>query len=120
MNGILIAAHGSRAKHTIDTLNAIVEMVKSKLPDTCIEIGYMEFCEPNISDGLKHLTDMGIKSIKVVPYFLFDGIHIREDIPNEINKFLAQSSIPDVRIEMGKTLGADERLAEIVVDRIKE
>lgn len=116
MNGVLILAHGSRAKKTQDTLDAVVSMVRSKLPDQLIEVAYMEFCDVNIEKGLTMLIEKGIKNIKVVPYFLFEGIHIKEDIPTEIAAFLANHK--DITVTMGETLGVDERLADILVDRI--
>ena len=83
-----------------------------------VEIAYMEFCEPDIKQGIEALIKKGVDTIKVVPYFLFDGIHIREDIPSTIHEVLKE--YPHVTVEMGKTLGADRRLAEILIDRIKE
>lgn len=118
MNGVLILAHGSRVKSTKDTINAVVDMVRTKMDDMPIEIAYMEFCEENIEHGIKTLSDKGVDHIKVVPYFLFEGIHIREDIPNEIDEIL--KSYPGITVEMGNTLGVDERLADILVDRIAQ
>ena len=118
MNGILIAAHGSRVVKTLETLETVVNMVKIKLPETIIEVGYMEFCEVDIVGGLNLLKNQGVKSIKVIPYFLFEGIHIRMDIPEEIKKFTDEN--PGISVSFGNTLGTDERLADILVDRIKE
>ena len=118
MDGVLILAHGSRAQKTQDTLNAVVEMTKKKLPNTIIEIGYMEFCNVNIEKGLNLLVEKGVTKIKVVPYFLFEGIHIQEDIPNEIAEYLKDK--PELEVTLGSTLGADPRLADILVDRICE
>jgi len=42
----------------------------------------------------------------------------KEDIPAELEGFKKQ--YPKVTITMGKTLGADKRLADIIVDRVKE
>lgn len=92
-------------------------MVRSKISDMPIQIAYMEFCEENIEHGIKTLVDKGVTEIKAVPYFLFEGIHIKEDIPNEIGEIL--KDYPNVKLEMGHTLGVDERLADILVDRIK-
>ncbi|MGL5439255.1 MAG: sirohydrochlorin chelatase [Filifactoraceae bacterium] len=116
MKGILLAAHGSRAKATELAMEEIVDMVRKKLPEEMIEVGYMEFCEKTIVGGLETLANKGAKEIKVVPYFLFEGIHIRQDIPEEIEKFT--STHPDVKVTMGSILGVDERLADIVADRI--
>lgn len=117
MRGILILAHGSRVEATKRTINEVVDMVRSKITDMHIQIAYMEFCEENIEHGIKTLVDKGVTEIKAVPYFLFEGIHIKEDIPNEIGEIL--KDYPNVKLEMGHTLGVDERLADILVDRIK-
>ena len=117
MRGVLILAHGSRVEATKKTINEVVDMVRSKISDMPIQSAYMEFCEENIEHGIKTLVDKGVTEIKAVPYFLFEGIHIKEDIPNEIGEIL--KDYPNVKLEMGHTLGVDERLADILVDRIK-
>lgn len=120
MKGVMILAHGSRIQSTRDTIETVVSMVREKidLKDTPVEIGYMELCEPNIYKAINTLVKKGVDEIKVVPYFLFEGIHIKEDIPNELNEALVD--YPGVKITMGKTLGADPRLADILADRISE
>lgn len=118
MNGVLILAHGSRVASTKDTINYIADIVREKMPEVPIEVAYMEFCEEDIKHGIKTLVNKGVTHIKAVPYFLFSGIHIREDIPNELNEIL--KDYDGVTVEMGKTLGADSRLADILIDRIKE
>lgn len=117
MKGIMILAHGSRVEATKNTINSVVDMVRGKI-DCPLEIAYMEFCEENIAHGVKSLVEKGVDEIKVVPYFLFEGIHIKKDIPEELAEALRD--YPNVKVEMGRTLGVDERLADILVDRINE
>ena len=116
MKGVLIVGHGSRRKETALTLESVVEMARKRLPYILVEIAYMEFSERSIPAGLDALTSRGANEIAVVPYFLFDGIHIREDIPEELKKYRAEH--PDVKITMGKPLGEDERLGAILADRV--
>ncbi len=118
MKGILVLAHGSRVKETQDTINSVVDMLRGKMGEIPLEIAYMEFCDVNIEKGIDNLVAKGVTEIKAVPYFLFNGIHIKEDIPNEIEQALKKH--PDVTVTLGKTLGADPRLAEILFDRISE
>ena len=118
MKGVLIAAHGSRQKSTEQTLEAVVDMARRKLPGALMEIAYMEFGEKDIPSGLRSLVESGADEIAVVPYFLFDGIHIREDIPEVLKEF--GDGHKNIKITMGRPLGADERLASILLDRIKE
>jgi len=116
MKGVLVVAHGSRAKETEATLEAIISVVKAKLPDTSIECAFMEFSERTLEKGISALVARGATDIKLVPYFLFSGIHIKEDIPNMAAECAAK--IANIKIEMGEPLGIDKRLADILIDRI--
>ena len=116
MKGVLVIAHGSRAKETEDTLDEVLSMAKTKIPETIIECAFMEFSDRTVDKGISALAAKGVTEINVVPYFLFSGIHIKEDIPNMITTSAAR--FPDVKVKMGEPFGTDERLADILVDRI--
>ena len=118
MTGILLLAHGSREGDTEKTMRQITAYVKADLQNDMIEQAYLQFRHRNLEKGLLSLIGRGADDIKIIPYFLFEGIHIKEDIPAEIREF--NKIHPDVRITMGKTLGADKRLAEIVADRVRQ
>ena len=118
MKGILVVSHGSRQKSTEQTLETVVNLTRRKLPEMMMETAYMEFGIPNIRGGLDLLLHRGVDEIAVVPYFLFDGIHIREDIPEILEEFEAGN--PGVKVSMSKPFGADPRLAEILFDRVCE
>jgi sirohydrochlorin ferrochelatase len=118
MRGILAIAHGSRAKETEATMDAVLSAVKQKMPGIVMECAFMEFSERTVEKGVSALVAKGVTEIKIAPYFLFMGIHMKEDIP----KMAAEcaKNHPGVKIIMGEPLGADERLADIFVDRIKD
>ena len=122
MKGVLILAHGSRRKETENTLKAVIGALKEELEQTGevneIETAFLQFSERNLHAGLKALTDKGVEEIVVAPYFLFEGIHILEDIPDEIAGFTKQ--YPHIKIRLAKPLGKDKRLAMILKDRIME
>ena len=118
MKAVLILAHGSREKNTEKTLEWVVEGVRKKLHSHLIEGAYLQFSEKDMEAGIINLMAKGAKDITIIPYFLFEGIHIREDIPSEI-KALKQK-YPEVTIHFGRILGNDERLVDILVDRIQE
>ena len=118
MKGVLVVGHGSRRKETEQILQTIVEMARDMLPEMPVEIAYMEFGERNIPTGLDSLTAVGVDEIAVVPYFLFDGMHIRQDIPQALEEY--RQAHPNLSIKMGRPLGADKRLAEILAARITE
>ena len=117
MKGILVIAHGSRIKETEKTLVAILNMVREKTPDLCIEHAFMEFSDQTPAKAVQSLLDKNVTEIKVVPYFLFMGVHLSEDIPNIIKECMIDH--PNVKVVMGEPLGIDVRLADILIDRIK-
>jgi len=131
MKGVLVIAHGSRAKETEATLETILSMVEKKLlgmngraacgvsgqPETIIEFAFMEFSDRTVEKGVAALAAKAVTEIKIVPYFLFMGVHLKEDIPNIVAECTV--SYPDIKITMGEPLGVDERLSDILVDRIK-
>ena len=118
MTGILLLAHGSRESDTEQTMRQITQYVQEALQNDMVEEAYLQFREKNLEKGLLSLIVRGADDIRVIPYFLFEGVHIKEDIPGEIAEFQARH--PAIKITMGKTLGADRRLAEIVADRIRQ
>jgi sirohydrochlorin ferrochelatase len=115
---VLAVAHGSRAKGTEAALDAVVAMVMSKLPGMAIECAFMQFSDRTLEKGVQSLIAKGVTEIKIVPYFLFMGVHMKEDIPRMAAGCAAD--YPDVEIRMGDPLGIDERLADILVDRIAD
>ncbi|GHU60113.1 sirohydrochlorin cobaltochelatase [Clostridia bacterium] len=116
MTGVLILAHGSREAQTIETMEKIERMVKDGLPDVKIRSAYLQFNDINLEAGLNALIADGVTDIRVVPYFLFSGVHIREDIPAEIDEFL--KGHPGITVKMGGAMEADPRLADILKDKI--
>ena len=50
----------------------------------------MEFASPSIENTLVELFNDNVTEVIVLPYFLSAGNHVVRDIPEEINKVLAQ------------------------------
>ena len=100
---------------TEETMHQITQTTRELLQNDMVEEAYLQFRDKNLEAGLMNLIGRGADDIKVIPYFLFEGVHIKEDIPAELAEF--QRNHPGITITMGKTLGADRRLAEIVADR---
>lgn len=118
MKGILVLAHGSREKSAEVTLRKIISILKEEIKDCIIEYALLQFSQANVKNALDKLVERGAKNIKIIPYFLFEGVHIRENIPKEIDEYMKSNK--DVKISIGKTLGTDKRLVEILIDRVKE
>lgn len=116
---ILIVGHGSRSTDAQDIFSEIVNMVTTKMPDKTVRGAHMELCSPSIESVIEDLvTNEEVTSISLVPYFLYKGIHIKEDIPNIIEDL--SNKYPHIKLKLGRPIGAEELLADILVQRALE
>jgi sirohydrochlorin ferrochelatase len=115
---ILLMAHGSRITGANDAVNEIAAMTKEMAGFDIVEVSFRENHSPNIQDGIDACVARGAGRILLVPYFLYMGAHVLQDLPAEIEE--AKLRHPDVEMAMGKPLGIHRKLAEIVVERIGE
>jgi sirohydrochlorin ferrochelatase len=115
---LLLMAHGSRIPEANDAVREIAAMVKKMTAFDIVEVSYREMHLPNIQQGIDACVAQGAERILLIPYFLFIGAHVREDLPEEMVQ--AKERYPQVEFAMGSHLGVHRKLAEVVVDRVAE
>jgi len=118
MQGIVIAAHGSRSQDVDVTMQFIMQRVRAQVTEIPVELGYLGMGTPTIEEALEQLRMQGVHTITIIPYFLFQGMHVKETIPEIAVKF--QQEHPELQVHVGKALGEDERLAAVLAQRIFE
>ena len=118
--GVIILAHGSRNELSVKgVLDELVSRVKALVPRG-VEVGWaaLWFNHPDLREAAETLISRGIKRLIVVPYFLFEGRHITEDIPRLIGEI--KEAHPGVEFILSDPLGLSESLIEEVAGRIEE
>ena len=115
---VLLMAHGSRIPEANDAVREIAAMVKEMTLFDLVEVSFREQHLPNIQQGIDTCVDQGAERIILMPYFLYMGAHVREDLPKEMAE--AEQRYPRVEFVMGGHLGAHRKLAEIVAERIAD
>ena len=113
---ILLMAHGSRIPEANDAVHDIAAMVKEMSGYPIVEVSFREQHRPNIQQGIDACVAQGAERVLLVPYFLFIGAHVQEDLPEEMVQ--AKQRHPGVEFAMGNHLGVHRKLAEIVTERI--
>ena len=116
--GVIILGHGSRAEEAVSVFTQIVNMVKEKVNYDLVKGAAMELAEPSLEQRAAEMVEQGVKEINIVPLFLFPGVHIQEDIPELIAGLEAE--YPEVEFNFGNNLGAEEKIAEVVAQRVEE
>lgn len=82
-----------------------------------VEGAYISLASPSVPEGLERCRRLGAERILVVPYFLFTGILV--------DRIHAQAAAwaderPEVVVVRGSHLGADRRLAQLVLERFRQ
>ena len=120
--GIVVLGHGSRA--SVGEANQVVfqitEMVKDKVGHTLVETAIMNHMSglQSLGESVERLIAQGADHITVAPMFFFNGMHIQNDIPKEISNIQEKHS--GVTVTMANHIGADARIADILVERVQE
>ncbi|MCL6610671.1 MAG: CbiX/SirB N-terminal domain-containing protein [Peptococcaceae bacterium] len=116
--GIILLSHGSRLPDAQATLADLVEKVKSGGKFDYVAGASLQFNQPDLPSAVAEAVSAGMDRVIVVPLFLYMGMHMKKDIPEIINE--ERKKYPHVRMDMTGNIGADRRLAEILLDRIGE
>jgi len=116
---IVILSHGSRLPEAQATLQKITALVSSGVNEKFIVEGAaLQFNQPDLPAAIARAADKGARQIVVVPLFLYLGLHMQRDIPEIIAE---QGNLyPGIKISMAEHIGADPRLLDIIMDRVRE
>jgi len=114
---LIIISHGSRSQDAVAAFTEIVDLVREKGEFDQVAGAHMEHSKPSIPQAIEQVAQTGAQEIVFVPYFLYEGIHIKEDIPHLLDEI--SRDYPDIRFKLAKPIGVEPVLAGILVDRAK-
>lgn len=114
---VVVLGHGSRAAGAAGALKAIADRLGNSL-DFPVRAASLQFNRPTLAECCRDLVSAGKKHVIIAPYFLFNGNHIRQDIPEEIEALSRE--FPEVEFTLAAGLGEDGRLADILEQRVLE
>jgi len=117
---LFVLAHGSKTKETEDALKQIMIMLEKDKDQTfdLLGFGFLQFSKPDFAQGIGNLVNKGAKEIVIVPMFLFQGNHMKKDIPKALEEL--QKNHKEVQFILAKHIGVDLRIADIIYERAKE
>ena len=125
-SGVLIVGHGSKLLFNKDLVVHMAKNLDARKEFSPVTAGFMQINEPTIKEGLEALVAKGVDIVYVQPCFLASGIHLTEDIPGELGFSKGQDegtikiSGKDIKLKYCGPIGNDDRIADILADRIKQ
>lgn len=83
---LIVFGHGSRDPLWAETLQALGERLRGTLPGTEVELAYLEFMQPTLAECVDGLWRRGCRDIVVLPAFIAEGAHLRQELPVLVEK----------------------------------
>lgn len=114
-NGLLVLGHGSKAAEADAIFTRIVDHVRQISAFEHVAMGSLQLSRPTFAEGVQALLEQGVEQMVIMPMFIFQGNHVKYDIPEELETLRRQH--PGVRFIMAGPIGADQRLADIIEER---
>lgn len=116
---IILLGHGSRRGRDTDLgLEEIRRRLQLRFnKGQRVRMAGLEFTPPSLEEAVLKLASDGSTHILVIPFFLFQGKHLKEEIPHAIERIRAL--VPWVSLRLAGNLGLDFRLLDMVEERVK-
>ena len=111
---ILLFAHGARDPGWAEPFRRIAGRLRAAQPDVRVELAFLELMEPRLAEAVATLSGEGIDRITLVPLFLAQAGHLKEDLPSLLDDIRRQH--PSVRIDVTAAIGDSESLTNAIAD----
>ncbi len=81
---LLLLAHGSRNPQWAQPMRKVLEELRARQPGIDAELCFLESMEPLLVDALQACAEAGSWQVLVVPLFLGQGNHLRQDVVRQV------------------------------------
>ena len=95
----------------------VIDQLRARRPGDAVLPAFMELAAPTVPDAVAEALRLGATELVVVPCFLFQGNHIKRDIPELLDK--VRTEHPGLVVRYAKPIGPDPRVAEILNERVE-
>ena len=114
--GIVILGHGSRKKTVGDSFRILVDRIAGRTPGAMVVPAFFSLGTPTLDEQVAVLVDEGASMIVIMPYFLYNGVHVEVDIPALVSRL--EHKYSHVRFKVLPTLENDPGLEDLLVNRV--
>jgi len=110
--GLVLFAHGARDARWAEPFLRLRDRVARARPEARIVLAFLEFMAPDLDAAVADLCAAGCRDIAMVPVFLGQGGHLREDVPNLLQRVAARH--PECKIRLAIAAGEDDAVLDAI------
>lgn len=116
MKALILFAHGARDPEWARPFHRIRALLNERLPGTPVELAFLEIMKPDLAAAMDQLIARGANAVTVVPLFMAQGGHLRQDLPRLIES--VRTTHPGVTIAMTSPIGEVEAILQQMAEWI--
>src|SRR4051812_12353920 len=115
--GIILFAHGARDPNWARPLDRLKRMLADRMPDALIESAFLEHMTPTLEDAAAGLVAKGATELSIVPVFIANGGHLREDLPRRVTAL--EANHPGVPVRIAPPIGEVDTILSAITGWIE-
>jgi sirohydrochlorin cobaltochelatase len=102
---MILFAHGARDPRWAAPFQRLQKITQESLPDAKVELAFLEFMSPNLTDLVNQLVVDGCEKVIVSPIFLGQGGHVLRDLPLIMTSL--RETYPKLELQQLEAAGED-------------
>jgi len=111
---IVLLGHGARDVRWREPFDRLAVRVAARAPTAAVTVAFLEVMQPDLAAAIERLVADQRLSIRIVPVFLGEGGHVREDVPRLIEA--ARLRHPEAEISLARAVGEDQAVLETIAE----
>ena len=112
--GIVLFAHGSRDPEWGEPVQKLAGMVAKRDAEASVVTAFLEHLPPPLEGAVAELAARGISNITVVPVFIAQGGHLKQDLPRIVAAI--RETHPKLSIKLAPAMGENDAVLEAMAD----
>ena len=113
----MVVGHGTRDADGLEEFWTLAGHVREAAGELPVGFGFIELAEPLVDTGIDELVAQGSREVVSVPLVLLAAGHLKNDGPAALTR--ARSRHPGVHFHMGRDLGIEPIVLDIVEERAR-
>ena len=113
---LVLFAHGARDPEWASPIRRVCSTVQAQAPGLRVEPAFLEFIQPNFRDCAESLLSEGFERIVVLPMFIAQGGHLKQDIPRLVEDLRQRH--PQAHFELACAIGEAESIVQAMAAHV--
>ena len=114
MKALILFGHGARDSRWRKPFDRLASLWRAQYPQVRVELAFLELMQPSLEEAIAVLGGYGATEVVVVPVFLGQGGHLRNDFPMLLSE--CQERFPHVTLSATPSIGEDEAVLRAIIE----